>query len=79
MRPNVALKRKEVDRQKTKRKKFKHDNVRKRATKQEKNVDKEVGPAAPWRSKEGEYPSQKQGGDQGETDILAMNMFLRGT
>ena len=59
MRPNVALKRKEVDRQKTKRKKSKHDNVRKKATKQEKSVDKEVGPAAPWRSKEGEDLSQK--------------------
>ena len=75
----MALKRKEGDRQKTKRKKSKHDNVRKRATKQEKNVDKEVGPAAPWRSKEGEDLSQKQGGVLEETYILAMNMFLRGT
>ena len=75
----MAIKRKDGHRQKTKRKKSKHDNVRKKATKQEKSDDKEVGPAAPWRSKEGDDLSQKQGGDQGETDILAMNIFLRGT
>ena len=75
----MALKRKEGHRQKTKRKKSKNDNVRKRATKQEKSVDKEVGPAAPWRSKEGDDLSQKQEGVLEETDILAMNIFLRGT
>ena len=55
----MVLKRKEGHRQKTKRKKSKHDNVRKKATKQEKSDDKEVGPAAPWRSKEGDDLSQK--------------------